>query len=165
MLKHKGGYECFIFLGWRDFKLWGFLFRFFRALDWGLMFFIWFLYCRVILCLFRKMFIKELFLLFIKDSVLTKELFKSLVGIFQRELELQHAIIMASFVVVRQYIIGFRNVIELLFSKGSINFMFVRMPLGSKFLVGVFNVKCWSIIGNTKDLVVVFELAHFLFFL
>lgn len=88
------------------------------------------------------MFIKELFLLFIKDSVLTKELFKSLVGIFQRELELQHAIIMASFVVVRQYIIGFRNVIELLFSKGSINFMFVRMPLGSKFLVGVFNVKC-----------------------
>ena len=48
LLKHKGGYVCFIFLGWRDFKLWGFLFRFFRALNWGSMFFIWFLCCRVV---------------------------------------------------------------------------------------------------------------------
>lgn len=109
------------------------------------------------------MFIEEFFFFLIKDSIFTEELFKCFVGIFQREFKLQHAIVVTSLVVVWQNVVGLRDIIKLFLGKSSVNFVFVRMPFWSKPLIGVLNVKCWGIIGNTKNFVVVFELAHFLF--
>lgn len=98
---------------------------------------------------------EEFILIFIENSILIVEPLEGVVGILDGVMFPQEFIIAASLVSVRQNFKSFRNLLKLDLSCLPMFFVFVRMPLGSKLLIGRFNFKQRSILRDVENLIVV----------
>jgi hypothetical protein len=106
----------------------------------------------------RILLVKELPLSLLSESVLVVELLEGSISIVGAEL-VDKMVVVVSTGRVRQHEIGLADVIELPLGVNSVAGMLFGVPVGSKPLIGVFNLGLGGLVGEAKGGVVVLLLV------
>lgn len=90
--------------------------------------------------------------------MLIEESLEGRVSVFKRVMFAQEFIIMGSLVPVREDLKGFSNLMKLGLSRFPVFLVFVRVPFGGQFFVGVLDFEERGVFGNPENGIIVLQL-------